>query len=109
MIERRRRRYEQKLELIQERMEHVTSWAMDCSVEEFSSDTKTRLATYKALQEIIEASLDICAMMLKDMDMTAADDYSNLEKLAQKGMLERDLVSFLRRANGRSEYTGNGF
>jgi uncharacterized protein YutE (UPF0331/DUF86 family) len=96
MNEERRARYKQKLELIQERMQNVSSWTVNCSVEEFSSDTKTRLATYKALQETVESSLDICAMMLKDMDLLTADDYSNIDKLAQKGILGKDMAGFLK-------------
>ena len=100
MREERERRYAQKLELIRERMGNVISWTSGYSVEEFSSDTKTRLATFKALQEIVEASMDVCAMMLRDMGSSATDDYSNIDKLARKGVLSEEIAGFLRRANG---------
>jgi len=100
MDEGRRRRYLQKLELIGLRMENILSWTRGLSVEEFSSDEKTRLATYKALQEVIEASMDICAMMARDLGLCPVDDYSNVEKLTSRGVLKPEMGDFLRRSNG---------
>ena len=40
---------------------------------------KTKLATYKAFQEIVEACMDIVAMMCKDSKIPPQDDYTNQE------------------------------
>ena len=62
-------RYIAKLELLEERLNDIESWISGLSFEEFESDKKTKLATYKAFQEAVEAITDICAMMLKDMKL----------------------------------------
>ena len=63
-------------------------------------DKKTRLATYKAFQEVVEACADICAMMLKDSKLLVNDDYTNIEKLAEKRMITRSIADSLKEANG---------
>jgi len=100
MDETRRKRYLQKLELIDIRVGNISSWTEGLLPEEFSSDDKTRLATFKALQEAIEACMDICAMLVKDLGFCTSDDYSNVEKLTSKGMFTPEVGDFLRRANG---------
>ncbi len=70
-------RYKDKLSLISKRVEQIESWLSLVSPEEFLEDDKTRLASYKAFQEMMEACLDIVAMMGKDSGVVPKDDYSN--------------------------------
>ena len=60
-------------------------------------DDKTKLATYKAFQESVEASLDLVAMICKDQGLNPQDDYGNLEKLADLSDSSRMI---LKEANG---------
>jgi len=96
----RLKRYKDKLELIQERIQDIEKWKGNKKTQELLKDRKTTLATYKAFQEIIESSMDITAMMLKDSGRTVKDDYENINKLEQQEILSKDLANSLREANG---------
>lgn len=95
----RARRYKEKLDIISERENQIKEWVSNYSLEEFISDTKTKLATYKAIQEIVEATLDICAMIVKDLNLLPKDDFSNLNTLQGKNILSNELFLFLQDAN----------
>jgi uncharacterized protein YutE (UPF0331/DUF86 family) len=56
-------RYKDKLNLVSKRVEQVQGWLQQISAEEFLEDDKTRLASYKAFQEAVEACLDLVAMI----------------------------------------------
>lgn len=57
------------------------------------------LAVYKAAQEIMEASLDIVAMVCKDSKLVPKDDYANIEMLHGKGIIREKLKAALTEAN----------
>jgi uncharacterized protein YutE (UPF0331/DUF86 family) len=90
-------RYKDKLNLVSKRVEQVQEWLQQISAEEFLEDDKTRLASYKAFQEAVEACLDLVAMMCKDSGMVPKDDYGNLETL---GELPNETRILLIEANG---------
>ena len=94
------RRYLAKLELIEERLGDIEGWVKGLALKQFTEDKKTRLATYKAFQEAVEACADICAMMLKDSRLLVTDDYTNIEKLASKGIITTAIADALKEANG---------
>jgi uncharacterized protein YutE (UPF0331/DUF86 family) len=96
----RAKRYKDKLNLILGRIEDVESWTANYDAEEFTSDKKTMLAVYKAVQEIIEASLDIVAMACKDSKLVPKDDYANIEMLHSKRIIGEKLKAALTEANG---------
>jgi uncharacterized protein YutE (UPF0331/DUF86 family) len=79
----RRDRYKDKLELIEKRLQEVEEWTA-VSSEEFIEDERTKLATYKAFQELAESCMDIIAMACKDLKILPKDDYTNIEKLGSK-------------------------
>jgi len=76
-------RYKDKLRLISKRAEQIEIWLTQVSSEELLEDDKTRLASYKAFQEAVEACLDLAAMICKDSGIVPKDDYSNLENLEE--------------------------
>lgn len=90
-------RYKDKTNIILKRASQIESWVQDISVDQFLEDDRTKLATYKAFQEIVEACMDIIAMMCKDMDIIPKDDYSNIENLE---LIEKNTKSSLAAANG---------
>lgn len=76
-------RYKDKLELIEKRLREIEEWT-DISSEKFIHDEKTKLATYKAFQELAESCMDIVAMACKDLKILPKDDYINIQKLSLK-------------------------
>jgi uncharacterized protein YutE (UPF0331/DUF86 family) len=90
----RRTRYLDKLAHIDKRILNIEAWLPE------SEDEKTRLAIYKAFQEIVEALFDIISMKLVDLKMSPKDDYTNIKILEEKGLLNSTLTNILRKANG---------
>lgn len=95
MDTKRLKRYKEKLDLIEKRLDELTEWK-----ESFLSDEKSKLASYKAFQEIVEASMDIIAMIIKDENLVPKDDYSNIDLIAENKLLTDDLCIALRDMNG---------
>ncbi|OPY50496.1 MAG: hypothetical protein A4E49_02714 [Methanosaeta sp. PtaU1.Bin112] len=90
-------RYRDKLDLIILRAGQAQSWLEEGGLEDFLEDDKTKLATYKAFQEALEASMDVVAMMCKDLGSTPQDDYGNLDRLEVLADASR---AVLKEANG---------
>ena len=59
-----------------------------------------RKAIYKEFQEAVEAVSDVCAMVRRGLNSSAKDDYSNIDFLVDKGILEEEMGEKLREANG---------
>ncbi len=93
----RARRYKDKTNIIIKRANQIEGWVQDISSDQFLEDDRTRLATYKAFQEIVEACMDIVAMMCKDLDLVPKDDYSNIENLNR---IDKNTKTSLAAANG---------
>ncbi|MCX6674635.1 MAG: DUF86 domain-containing protein [Methanothrix sp.] len=93
----RAKRYKDKTNIIIKRAHQIESWVQDISSDQFQDDDRTKLATYKAFQEIVEACMDMVAMMCKDMNLVPKDDYSNIENL---GRIDRETKTSLAAANG---------
>ncbi len=90
----RAKRYKQKIDLIDERLEDVK-----ILVSGFSDKIK-RLACYKAFQEIVEGLFDIIAMTLRDKNKLIEDDYTNIDKLEEMSIINSQDAKVLREANG---------
>ncbi len=93
MDEERVSRYRDKISIITKRRDNISSWIRD-------GDEKSTLAVYKAYQEMIEAFTDIFAMILKDMGDVVEDDYTNIEKLRERGLLDEEQVGVMKESNG---------
>ena len=92
--EQRKKRYNEKVQLIDERLKDVEDLISDF-------DNKiNRLACYKAFQEIVEGLFDIIAMLLKDKNKIVEDDYANIGKLEDTKAISKDDAAVLREANG---------
>jgi len=95
----RLRRYIDKIEHIEERMEDIRTWLNEVEgVGEM--DKKTRLAVYKAMQEVVEASTDVVAMILKDEGKLPKDDYTNIEKIFGLDIIDTRIKEALKEADG---------
>lgn len=93
----RAKRYRDKMNIILKRNDEINDWIGGYNSEDFVHDEKTKLATYKAFQEIVEASMDCIAMACKDEKIVPKDDYTNIESL---GVIEEGMRSILIEANG---------
>lgn len=100
MDEERAKRYRDKLNLVLERVGDIESWISTCSAGEFVSDKKTKLAVYKASQEMIESSMDVLAMICRDLKIVPKDDYANISALHEKGTIDSKMRQALADANG---------
>lgn len=94
----RAKRYKDKVSKIIQNIGDIKEWAS--SEEVFLEDRKTRLATYKAFQEAVEAITDIVAMMVKDLGEIPKDDYTNLEIIHNKNIISSELKKAIKEANG---------
>ena len=57
-------------------------------------------ALFYRLQISIDASMDVVAMLCKDLGITVKDDYSNLDELEKLSIFKPGLINDLRRWNG---------
>lgn len=100
MDELRRQRYLDKIATVERRARQVAEWAQGVDAAGLQRDPKTQLAIYKAVQEIVEASMDVCAMRLRDSGLSVGDDYRNVDLLEERRDLGADLARVLRESNG---------
>lgn len=107
-MEGRLRRYLDKIEMISKRSSEVEEWTR-LEVQDFIKDEKTKLATYKAFQEIVEASFDIVAMVLKDVGVPPKDDHTNAKLLMQKGVIDEKMAGLLAESNGLRNRLVHGY
>lgn len=93
MDEKRISRYKEKISTIAKRRDNISSWIGE-------RNEKSTLALYKAYQEMMEGFTDIFAMILKDVGELVEDDYTNIEKLGEKDLLDKDQEALMKEGNG---------
>ena len=106
MEEARIKRYLDKITLIEKRMNEFYEWSGD-----FHTDEKTKLACYKAVQEIAEGVMDVCSIITKDTKNIPRDDYENVETICGLGIISKEVSNALKELNGlrnRIVYEYNG-
>ena len=90
------KRIKEKVEVIIDRVEFIK----ENISEDFISNRILRKAIYKEFQEAVEAAMDICAMLRRKLNSSAQDDYSNIDYLHEKGVINSELKDKLKEANG---------
>lgn len=90
----RKIRYLDKLAHIDRRISNIEAW-LPMSYEE-----RTRLAIYKAFQEIVEALFDIISMKLVDLKIPPKDDYTNIMIMEERALFDKTVSDILKKANG---------
>jgi len=88
----RKKRYLEKLEWIENEVEFTAS-------QNFQGDVERRAVLYSILTAV-EATMDLVAMLTKDLGFSVEDDYTNINKLHSEGVIEEDEAELLRRFNG---------
>ena len=86
-----------KIEHGRNRIALIRSWLGE---EDPQRDIKTVLAISKAFQEVAEVSVDLIAMLLKDNSLLPLDDYTNIDRVLEIGVLSADQGPMLRETNG---------
>jgi len=95
--ETRNKRYMQKIHHGRNRIELVVEWQKEKVSEH---ETKSLLAIEKAAQEAIEVATDLMAMILKDTSIPPTDDYTNISRVLDEGLITTEIGEIMREANG---------
>jgi uncharacterized protein YutE (UPF0331/DUF86 family) len=85
-------RYLSKVERFTEEEEFISTHAIDNDV--------TERALLYSLQIVVEISMDIIAMKVRDMGLKVEDDATNIEKITVKKIISQNEGDFLRQMNG---------
>lgn len=88
----RRHRYLEKLERFEEEYEFIKSHEM--------KDDVTQRALFYSLQLCVDITMDLAAMLVKDLGMTVEDDYTNIDRLRKAKVISEDEAGLLRAYNG---------
>jgi len=96
MNENLKERIMEKIETLIERVEFIEEHLS----KEILQDRILRKAIYKEFQEAVEAVSDVCAMVRRGLNSSAKDDYSNIDFLVEKDILEERMGLKLKEANG---------
>lgn len=74
-----------------------------------SYEERTRLAIYKAFQEIVEALFDIISMKLVDLKIPPKDDYTNIMIMEERALFDKTVSDILKKANGLRNRLVHGY
>ncbi len=91
-----KKRIMEKVETVVERVEFIEEHLS----KEILRDRILRKAIYKEFQEAVEAMSDVCAMVRRGLNSSAKDDYSNIDFLIERDILEARMGEKLKEANG---------
>jgi len=102
MEEERIKRYNDKLEYLNQTIENLNDWTESIDSKEFIErlELQKQYGIYHAFQIGIEIITDLIAMIIKDIKMIPKDDYSNINVIKNKNIINADLAAKLREANG---------
>ncbi len=102
MEEERIRRYNDKLEYLNQTIENLNNWTENVDSKEFIErlELQKQYGIYHAFQIGIEIITDLVSMIVKDVKLIPKDDYSNINIIKNKKIVSEDLAAKLREANG---------
>lgn len=102
MDEERIQRYKEKEEYFVKLMGKLKEWTKDLNEKDFTNNLslKEQFSIYHAYQIILEIITDLTAMVVKDLKIIPKDDYINIDVLAEKDVISKDLAYNMKQANG---------
>ncbi len=102
MEEERIKRYNDKLEYLNQTISNLYEWTEGIDSRKFSEsiELQKQYGIYHAFQLSIESITDMVAMIVKDVKLIPKDDYFNIEIISNKKIITPDLATKLREANG---------
>lgn len=99
-------RYLDKIAHCERRIKNIEEWSIeDNSID----DERTRLAIYKAVQEVVESIMDLLAMIIKDTKKLPKDDYTNIQLAYEDNLISKTEKEFLNEANGLRNRLVHGY
>ena len=100
--EERLRRYNDKLEYLNQSFNYLNDWTKNVGLKDFIEDLdiQKKYGIYHAFQITIEIITDITAMIVKDLKVIPKDDYSNFEILKKNKVIKSYLAVKISEANG---------
>ena len=96
MNEKIEERIMEKMEILIDRIEFINENISDEMVE----NRILKKALYKEFQEAIEAMRDICALIRRGLNSSAKDDYTNIDFLVEKKVIDSKTGKKMKEANG---------
>ena len=94
-------RYLEKLQVLDDTLEHLNNWNNDISSLSLSDiNTRDKFAIFHAYQIIVEILTDITAMIVKDIGKIPKDDYMNFDILIKSSLFPETTLNKLKQANG---------
>ena len=96
MNEKIEERIMEKMEILIDRTEFINENISDEMVE----NRILKKALYKEFQEAIEAMTDICALIRRGLNSSAKDDYTNIDFLVEKKVIDSKTGKKMKEANG---------
>ena len=101
MEEERIKRYNDKLEYLNQTIENLNNWTESVDSKEFIErlELQKQYGIYHAFQIGIEIITDLVSMIVKDVKLIPKDDYSNINIIRNKKIISADLAAKLREAN----------
>ena len=102
MEKERIKRYNDKLEYLNQTIEYLYNWTENIDSIEFIErlELQKQYGIYHAFQIGIEIITDLVSMIVKDIKLIPKDDYSNINTIKNKNIISIDLAAKLREANG---------
>ncbi len=102
MEEERIKRYNDKLEYLNQTIENLNDWTEGINTKEFIErlELQKQYGIYHAFQIGIEIITDLVSMIVKDVKLIPKDDYSNINIIKNKKIIRADLAAKLTEANG---------
>ena len=102
MEEERIKRYNDKLEYLNQTVKNLYEWTEGIDSKKFSEsiELQKQYGIYHAFQLSIETITDMVAMIVKDVKLIPKDDYLNIDIITNKKIINPDLAANLREANG---------
>jgi len=102
MEEERIKRYNDKLEYLNQTVKNLYEWTEGIDSKKFieSIELQKQYGIYHAFQLSIEIITDLVAMIVKDLKLIPKDDYLNIEIITNKKIISPDLAASLKEANG---------
>jgi len=82
----------EKLEVFEEELNFIESHRI-------CDDVTERALSFAA--GLCEVSMDVVAMLMRDMGLVVEDDYTNIEKLTREVVMDKDECETLKDYNGR--------
>ncbi len=92
MEEERIKRYNYKLEYLNQTIENLNDWTENIDSKEFIErlELQKQYGIYHAFQIGIEIITDLISMIVKDVKMIPKDDYSNINIIKKKKIVNAD-------------------